>query len=57
MNEEPIKEEFMAPNVNLKSFRSLKRVCHTCCDPEECVESKYNDSYEMVKLPYCPRRN
>lgn len=57
MNKEPIKEEFMAPNVNLKSFRSLKRVCHTCCDPEECVESKYNDSYEMLKLPYCPRRN
>lgn len=57
MKEEPVKEDFMSPGVDLKKFRSLKRVCHTCCDPTDCVESQYNDSYEMVKLPYCPRRN
>ncbi|PKQ63895.1 cysteine synthase [Labilibaculum filiforme] len=57
MNEEPIKKEFLAPNVKLHSFRSFKRVCHTCCDPTDCVESEFNDSYEMLKLPLCPRRS
>ena len=57
MREEPIKEDFMATGVELKQFRSLKRVCHTCCDPTDCVESKFESSYEMVKLPNCPRRN
>ena len=57
IREEPVKEEFMATGVQLEQFRAFKRVCHTCCDPLECVESGFNDSYEMVKLPYCPRRN
>jgi cysteine synthase A len=57
MREEPVKEDFMAPGVELHKFRAFKRVCHTCCDPTDCVEGNYNDAYEMVKLPYCPRRN
>ncbi|MDE5422207.1 PLP-dependent cysteine synthase family protein [Ancylomarina sp. DW003] len=56
MREEPIKEDFLATGVELKKFRAFKRVCHTCCDPSDCVESKYETSYEMVKLPHCPRR-
>ena len=57
MKEEPLKEDFMASEVKLTKFRALKRVCHTCCDPTDCVEGNYHDAYEMVKLPYCPRRN
>lgn len=57
MREEPVKEDFMAPGVELHKFRAFKRVCHTCCDPTDCVEGNYHDAYEMVKLPYCPRRN
>ncbi|RXQ90964.1 PLP-dependent cysteine synthase family protein [Ancylomarina salipaludis] len=57
MRDEPVKEAFMAPEVDLKKFRAFKRVCHTCCDPLDCVESTFETSYEMVKLPNCPRRN
>ncbi|WP_372639933.1 hypothetical protein [Ancylomarina sp.] len=52
-----IKDDLLAPSVELKKFRALKRVCHTCCDPAGCVESTFETSYEMVKLPNCPRRN
>lgn len=57
MGNEPVKDDFMAPGVELHQFRALKRVCHTCCDPKDCVEGNYTNSYEMVKLPYCPRRS
>lgn len=57
MRDEARKEDFMAPDVNLEYFRAFKRVCHTCCDPSDCVEAKYKDPLNDIKLPYCPRRN
>lgn len=33
---EPVKDEFLAPDVELLEFRAFKRVCYTCCNPEEC---------------------
>jgi cysteine synthase A len=54
MKEEPVKESFLSTHVSLKSYAAFKRVCHTCCDPSDCVESKYNG--DVIKLPYCPRR-
>lgn len=57
MEEEPVLDGFISTDVELLSFRSFKRVCHTCCDPTDCVEGNYHNAYEMVKLPYCPRRN
>ena len=35
-------------------FKTIKRVCHTCCDPEECMEGLTHDALFM--LPHCPRR-
>lgn len=35
MREEPIKDDFMATGVELKQFRSFKRVCPTCCGPND----------------------
>ena len=57
MHDEPIKEGFMSPDIELLSFRSFKRVCHTCCDPSECVEAQYHGSDLEVMLPYCARRS
>ena len=57
MRDEPLKNGFLAPDVDLHFFRSLKRVCHTCCDPSDCVEAKYKDPVKDIKLPYCPRRS
>ena len=55
LGDEPLKKDFLSPDVDLLNFRSFKRVCHTCCDPVDCVESQYQD--DIVKLPYCPRRH
>jgi cysteine synthase A len=56
LRNEPAKDGFLSPEVRLESVRSLKRVCHTCCDPEECLrESPYDMSGEEP-LPPCPRR-
>lgn len=52
---EPVKSDFYAPDINLISFKAFKRVCHTCCDPEACVEAQ---SIKLIEneLPQCPRR-
>jgi cysteine synthase A len=54
LREEPVREDFLSPGVELLRFRAFKRVCQTCCDPSDCVEALYDSTF--VKLPYCPRR-
>ena len=56
LNEEPVKDGFIAPDVELLQYRAFKRVCHTCCDPIECIETESHDGPELKKLPHCPRR-
>ncbi len=36
LREEPVKEGYLSPDVELTNFRAHKRVCHTCCDLYEC---------------------
>ena len=38
MKEEPLKDGLLFPDVELKGFSALKRVCDTCCEPEGCLE-------------------
>ncbi len=56
LKDEPIKDGFLAPDVELLDFRALKRVCHTCCDPVECMDGAAADLSELPSLPDCPRR-
>jgi cysteine synthase A len=57
LREEPVKEGFLSPDVELKGFRGFKRVCHTCCDPAECMETVPEDFAAGERaLPACPRR-
>jgi len=56
LRDEPVKNNFFSPDVELISYRAFKRVCHTCCDPSECVEVRNPDLKEKITLPYCPRR-
>ncbi len=56
LREEPAQAGFLSPEVELLGFRGYKRVCHTCCDPEECAESMPRDVLESATLPHCPRR-
>lgn len=55
LKKEPVHELHLSKHVELISFRSFKRVCHTCCDPENCVERSHCGEPE-VPLPYCARR-
>ena len=55
LREEPVKDNFLSTGIKLNHFRAYKRVCHTCCDPSECVERDYQG--DSLKLPHCPRRH
>jgi len=56
LREEPEKEGFMSPEIELLGFRAFKRVCHTCCDPQDCEESIAAGTGDDLQLPPCPRR-
>ncbi len=57
LRDEPALDGFLAPHVKLTDFHGLKRVCHTCCDPAECLESVPADFVAAEEaLPPCPRR-
>jgi cysteine synthase len=51
---EPVKQGSLTIDVCLDHFRAFKRVCHTCCEPSDCVEAQFDNS--IVWLPHCPRR-
>ncbi len=55
LKDEPVKNDFLSPDIELLGFGAYKRVCHTCCDPLTCIEANY-DEIDDVKLPPCPRR-
>jgi len=40
LRDEPVERGFMTPEVRLEGFGSYKRVCRTCCDPTDCVETR-----------------
>lgn len=56
LREEPIKEGFIAPEVQLLKFRALKRVCTTCCQPEECAKVVSPAFITECAMPGCPLR-
>jgi len=55
LREEPLKDGFLTPDIKLLGVRAFKRVCHTCCNPNECVEVGSLDVLED-SLPPCVRR-
>jgi len=58
LKKEAVKKGFWAPEVKLRGFRGFKRVCQTCCDPEECLEELPAGAADGVPaLPPCPRRD
>ncbi len=34
--DEPVGDDFISTDVELVGYQAVKRVCHTCCVPEEC---------------------
>jgi cysteine synthase len=56
LKNEEVKNGFLSPDVQLLGFNAFKRVCHTCCDPINCIEASC-DSCDDLIMPACPRRN
>ena len=56
LKKEPVKEGFISTAIELVSVKAMKRVCYTCCTPENCVESS-SANVVANSLPYCPRRS
>ncbi|UCF09230.1 MAG: cysteine synthase family protein [Thermoplasmata archaeon] len=56
LKEEPVKDDFLSPKIELISYCAFKRVCHTCCNPDECMESVDPEFDRKITLPHCPRR-
>jgi len=54
LRDEPAGDGYLSTEVELLGFHAFKRVCHTCCDPAECMESIPADL--EGSLPPCPRR-
>ena len=56
LRQEPLKAGFLAPEIKLLRVHAFKRVCQTCCNPEECAELNYAGIAQEVPMPHCPRR-
>ena len=54
LRDEPEREGYLAPDVELLGFRAFKRVCYTCCDPSDCLDGVA--TAPDIELPPCPRR-
>ena len=58
LKDEPVKSKFLSTNIELLSFKAIKRVCHLCCDPKECASFDLQQlSLEGADMPVCPHRN
>ncbi len=56
LRDEPARTDFLSTKVELLRYRAFKRVCHTCCNPEECMEAQVSGFVFEEPLPICPRR-
>jgi cysteine synthase len=53
MRPEQMGSEFYSKDIQLLSFKALKRGCVTCCDPEECAKNYVPSSCTRVPFPEC----
>jgi cysteine synthase len=56
LRQEPVKGEFLAPGIELTGVSAFKRVCLTCCNPDECMDASFPDLEKETSWPICPRR-
>jgi cysteine synthase len=55
LREEPVKADFLTPQIELEACDAFKRVCHTCCDPVACGEGRNALDPELaLAMPSCP---
>jgi cysteine synthase A len=56
LREETIKDTYISPHIKLLEVSAFKRVCYTCCDPQECMAAASAEMETEGTLPHCPRR-
>jgi cysteine synthase A len=56
LREEPVKEGFLTPGIRLLGFDSFKRVCRTCCEPDDCMRA-LEASAAGTTMEMCPARD
>ncbi len=57
LREEPVKSDYLSPDIMLECCDVFKRVCSTCCDPVACgAVSNGPDSEIAHAMPSCPWR-
>jgi len=54
LRDEPARGGFLSPDVELLEFDAFKRVCPTCCEPEDCVIHAAREGAAGRHLPPCP---
>jgi cysteine synthase len=42
LRNEPLKNGYLSPDIELEDFNAMKRVCHTCCDFDECEQKLFS---------------
>lgn len=50
LEKETVKDGFLSTDVELQSFRALKRVCNTCSDPNDCNGAENGNCYLLNKI-------
>ncbi len=56
LRDEPVQSGFLSPDIELLEFSGIKRMCFTCCDPDQCRQSVPLELAEGEELPHCPHR-
>lgn len=51
VRDEPTQADQLTPDVELLGVHSFKRVCNTCCDPEECTQIVNEEDGSLVACP------
>ena len=41
LRNEPVKDSYLSKDIELDDFDAMKRVCHTCCDFDECEQKVF----------------
>jgi cysteine synthase A len=53
MREEPVKDHFLSPDIELLNVRAIKRVCTTCYNPQECLVFAGAEVDRGELIPFC----
>jgi cysteine synthase A len=56
LKDEPVRDGYLSPDVELLHFQAFKRVCYTCCNPQECAALLTSDVLKEMPFPECPLR-